>query len=238
MFVTVVIPVRDEAENLKQLLGELSQLARLEKSNDFEVIFIDDCSFDETVSILTNAPIDCPNLTIRVISLDKPSGQAMALRRGFQEASADFIIRMDGDCQDDPRDIQKFLKLAESGSDLVVGLREIRSHSRVLRFASQQFDAWATLLLGSPFHSSVASFVGFKSRLLTDIKWGKRTNRYLVLEMLQNRPRLPSEIFVSHRSRQGGKSKYKVGRKILEGSVSASLYLIGAFAGNRRNLKE
>lgn len=229
VLVSVIIPVRNEAENIHQLAAELGELALGHREYSFEVIFVDDASTDPTPEQLASLLRAETNFELRVIRLDRRVGQAIALRAGFEAARSDILIRMDGDCQDDPRDISKFLQAVRDGSDLVVGLREVRSHSRILRFASQQFDAWSTLLLDSPFHSSVASFACFRKRLLRGIRWGKRTNRFLVLELLRNSPAKPSEIFVSHRPRTRGISNYPVAGKIISGSLSAAGYLAIGF---------
>lgn len=220
---SIVIPVHNEAENLTQLIEELE--ASFGSRQDVEVIFIDDCSTDSTLERLQKISLATSLENFRVLTQCKRSGQSQALGRGFQESLGDFIIRMDGDLQDHPRDVKSIMEKLADGHDLVVGLRAIRSHRKLLRVQSMIFDTLCVLILDSPFHSSVASMVGFRAALIQSERMRKNSNRFLVLIALRNGAKNPAEIIVSHRPRTGGVSKYRLASKIISGGAGSLVFL-------------
>lgn len=225
---SVVIPLRDEQDSVFELVSRIVTVIE-EFNSSAEVIFIDDGSQDSTLSVLTSAVNErVTSAALRVIAVPRSIGQAKAIRLGITLSNYDFVIRMDGDLQDNPEDLPKFLHKLALGHDLVVGVREIRSHSRMERFGSAVFNAVAILLLDSPFHSSVGSFVAFRKSLLQEVPFSRQTNRWMVLIALLRGAQNPAEIFVSHSKRSHGQSKYPRVQKTLTASIGAAWFFVTA----------
>ena len=210
------------AELVARLSATLSQIPHV-----IEVLLIDDGSTDRTREYLSKAVANAAfRDKFRCLALAERVGQARALKQGIDAAEYSRVIRMDGDLQDHPEDIMKFVEQMAAGHDLVVGLRAARSHSRLERFQSSLFNTFAILLLDSPLHSSVGSFVAFEKELLANERFGTQTNRWMVLLALRNGCSNPTEIFVNHSPRNAGLSKYSPARKTITASYGALLFLL------------
>src|SRR3989338_7788105 len=119
---SIVIPVYNEEQNIKPLVEEILSVMK-KGSIDWEIIFVDDGSSDNTWKniqreILTNSKI-------RAISFQSNFGKAAALDAGFRQAKGDLVVTMDGDLQDDPNEIPNFVKKIQD-HDLVVGWKKVR----------------------------------------------------------------------------------------------------------------
>src|SRR5262249_37713112 len=115
--VSVVVPLYNEEENVPILQSELtSALAGL----NYEIIFVDDGSSDQTVERIA------PSAGVRVLRLEKTGEKSAALYAGLLEAGGGTVVLIDGDLQNDPADIPKLLKEIERGADLVCGYRSQR----------------------------------------------------------------------------------------------------------------
>ena len=129
--VSVVIPAYNEEGNVQQLHeGLLRELAILGES--FEIIYIDDGSTDRTLANLSNLP----HATIIVFS--RNFGKSQALQAGFDVALGDYIITLDGDLQDDPREIPNLMARARDGADLVCGWKQNRLDPTGKRFMGRR----------------------------------------------------------------------------------------------------
>ena len=223
VYLSIIIPCHNEEVSLPILGKELEKVLIKNLKDNWEVILVDDASTDDTYKIMKQYE---KNKLFRIIHFDKREGQTGAFRVAFNIAKGEYIIRMDGDLQDDPKDIPKFLEKLKQGSELVVGLRECRKHSKILRLASGIFDLVAILLLNSPFHSSSGSFVAFKAEFVKDIPFRKNDHRYLPLIVMKRGAKYISEIFVTHNERIGDKSKYPKFKKIILGGPEVLFFLI------------
>ena len=135
---SVVVPVYNESENVVKLVGEIA--AALAQA-DYEMIFVNDASSDDTLSVLTHLKKDYPML--RAISHRKNAGQSRAVRSGIIAAKGQYIATLDGDGQNDPADITAlFEQITRSDAPdslaLVGGRRAKRASSRSItgRFES------------------------------------------------------------------------------------------------------
>lgn len=210
---SIVIPVRDEEENLAPLLQEIgAALERLELPH--EVIFVDDGSSDGTWKVIAELHREAP-AAVRGLRFRENCGKAAALAAGFAECRADTIITMDGDGQDDPAEIPRFLAALE-GADLVSGWKR-RRH-----------DPWHKVIPSRLFNRVVAATTGVR---LHDVNCGFKAYRRPVTEHLPLRGGLyrfipvfahhqgyrVTEIEVAHRPRVHGRSKYGW-RRLLQGA--------------------
>jgi dolichol-phosphate mannosyltransferase len=141
---SVVVPVRNEAENILPLIEEIH--AALEGRWDFEVIYVDDGSTDATPARLAEAKARFPRL--RVLRHAASCGQSTAIWTGANAAKGDWIITLDGDGQNDPADVPALVKMAfdaegQSGKrvDLVTGIRRKRQDNWLRRVSSKSANA-------------------------------------------------------------------------------------------------
>lgn len=223
VYLSIVIPCRNEETSLPILCQKLEKVLIENLKDNWEVILVDDASTDNSYEIMKQYQ---KNSLFRIIHFDKRKGQTGAFKAAFDIARGEYIIRMDGDLQDDPKDIPKFLEKLKEGSELTLGLRECRKHSKILRLASGIFDLAAILLFDSPLHSSSASFVAFKSEFVKNIPFRKNDHRYLPLIAMKRGAKNVSEIFVTHNERIGDKSKYPKFKKIILGGPELLFFLI------------
>ena len=214
--ISVVIPVYNEEKNVKRLFDELLfSMNRLAKK--FEIIFVDDGSTDQTMVELKKL---CP---ARIISFVKNSGQTAAFNAGFQAAKGDIIATIDGDLENDPRDMEKLLEKLDEGFDIVSGWRKNRWKDKILtrRIPSWIANRLISFVTGVKLHDHGCSLKVYRGRVLKGVSLGGDMHRMLAAYIASRGARIV-EVAVSYRSRQYGKSKYGLSRtfKVLLDIVS------------------
>src|SRR3978361_1966513 len=117
-FLSVVVPIYNEAGNVKELAERL-QRTLTELNRPFEIIMVNDGSADNSWNIILELAANYPSL--KAIDLAGNFGQTIALRAGFEAATGEIIIAMDGDLQHSPEDIPRFIKLMDEGYEMVGG---------------------------------------------------------------------------------------------------------------------
>ena len=147
LLLSVVIPIFNERDNVTSLVEEIH--TALVGVCDYEVIFIDDASTDDSSAILTELKGSFP--FIRTVTHNKRSGQSAGLRTGVLAAKGSLIVTLDGDGQNDPADIPKLLERHKSLSDseflMVTGHRVNRKDTWAKRKASKTANAIRRILL-------------------------------------------------------------------------------------------
>jgi len=131
--VSIVIPLFNEEESLRPLSSEITTVCT-EKHIEFEVIFIDDGSTDNSLKIIRE--ICRTDMRFKFVSFQKNYGKAAALQVGFAKVSGGYVITMDADLQDDPREIPNLLKKLNEGFDLVSGWKKVRHDPFIKRHSS------------------------------------------------------------------------------------------------------
>jgi glycosyltransferase involved in cell wall biosynthesis len=209
--VSIVIPLFNEAENLKLLWTQLrDSLENWEKS--YELVFVDDGSTDGSLDLLKKLQAHDDRLT--VISFRRNFGQTAAFSAGFDFARGDVIVTMDGDLQNDPADIPRLLAKIDEGYDVVSGWRVNRQDKYWnRRLPSQIANRLISKLTGVALHDYGCSLKAYRREVVQNIKLYGEMHRFI--------PALASwmgiqvaEIPVNHRARQFGSSKYGIGRTI------------------------
>ena len=225
--ISFVIPVFDEEENISPLAGEiLTEAGKL--GLPFEILFIDDCSRDKTLSAIKELAQTAPE--VRYISFAENRGQSAALSAGFQEASGDTIITMDGDLQNDPADIP--LMLARYGEyDMVTGWRHCRQDTFFKKIGSLIGNTFRNRMTGETIRDTGCSLKVMRASMAKRIKMFRGMHRFLPTLMRLEGARV-IEVKVNHRMRIHGKSKYTNLKRGIEGfhDVLAVRWMI------RRNL--
>jgi len=206
---SVVVPVFNEAENLELLCREVHTVldgARI----DFELVFADDGSTDDTPRVLDRLAAEYPR--VRVVTLRRNSGQTAALSAAFDRARGRIFIPMDGDLQNDPADIPRLLEKLKEGYDVVSGWRRNRKDPlmsrRVPSRIANRLVAW---LSGMPLHDFGCTLKAYRREVLEGVRLYGEMHRFVPIYAAWQGARV-AEIEVNHRPRQRGRSKYGIGR--------------------------
>lgn len=202
---SVVVPSYNEEESLwafyKELIKALEDL-----KIPYEIIFVDDGSGDKTLEILRNFTQKDKN--IRVFSFRKNRGKAEALTYGFQKAKGDYIVTLDADLQDKPKEISKLLKKAkEGGWDVVCGWRKDRKDSLKKIISSKLFNGFASMFWGLKLHDYNCGLKLYSKEAAKSLNLYGGMHRFIPLLAYEQGFSI-TEAAVEHDERRYGKSKY------------------------------
>jgi glycosyltransferase involved in cell wall biosynthesis len=238
--VSVVVPVKDERENVGELCARVADVLRGEALR-FELIFVDDGSTDGSWGAILElcAAFD----EARAVRQRRNFGKAAALATGFAFARGAVIVTMDGDLQDDPGEIPRFLTALRAGHDVVSGWKRVRHDPLSKRLPSRLFNAVTRRVSGVPLHDFNCGFKAYTrqaARALAPFIYGEM-HRYLPVLLAAQGFRI-GEIEVEHHARRFGRSKYGA-RRMLAGACDVltvvlitrfrerPLHVFGALAG-------
>jgi glycosyltransferase involved in cell wall biosynthesis len=203
--VSVLVPVLDEADTVEELAARVAAvLDRLGRS--FEIVFIDDGSGDGTPERVRAARERDPR--VRLVRLRRNFGKAAALTAGFDHSRGAILVTMDGDLQDDPEEIPRFLDTLErNGLDLVSGWKRQRRDPAGKRIPSRLFN-WVTRRLAQvDLHDFNCGFKAYRREVLGEIAVYGELHRYIPV-LASRRGFAVGEIEVQHHPRLHGVSKY------------------------------
>ncbi len=203
-YLSVVIPVHNEQDDVAELTALLE--AVLDRSH--EVIFVDDGSTDATWERLR--ALHAPG-RVRLFRFRRNFGKTAALRAGFAAARGRIVVTIDGDLQDDPREIPRFLEKLEAGSDLVVGWKKQRHDPVNKVIASRIFNYAAAKVTGLKLHDINCGFKAFRREVLGPLRLHGEMHRFIPVLVAARGFRV-SEIEVVHHPRKHGRSKYGLER--------------------------
>lgn len=219
MDLSVVVPVCNEAENIRPLLEEIR--TALEGRLDHEVIYVDDGSRDETLTELRDCRYEFPRL--RVLVHATGCGQSTAIRSGVKAARAPWIATLDGDGQNDPADIPNLYALvhktdADPALWLVAGWRKTRRDSGIKRFSSRVANGVRRRLLGDDTPDTGCGLKLFRRDVFLDLPYFDHMHRFLPALVQRAGGRVVS-VTVNHRPRSRGHSNYGVFDRLWVGIV-------------------
>jgi glycosyltransferase involved in cell wall biosynthesis len=211
MRVSIVVPLHNEAMNAEPLYRELRAFADEEK-RVAEMIFVDDGSTDDTYEQLVRASAGDPRVT--VLRLRRNFGQTAALSAGFDIATGDVICPMDGDLQNDPREIPLLLAKIDEGYDVVSGWRKDRKD----KWLTRRVPSWAANKLISKItnvrlHDYGCALKAYRREVLRGLRLYGEMHRFIPALCAWMGIRV-AEVPVRHRARVAGKSKYGLERVI------------------------
>jgi glycosyltransferase involved in cell wall biosynthesis len=209
---SIVIPIRNERDNLQPLTDELRAVIG-NYPGGVEVLLVDDASDDGSAE--TIAELARRHAEIRPLTLTRHSGQTAAFDAGFKAARGRVVVTMDGDLQNDPRDIPRLIEMLES-HDVAVGCRRERHDPWRKRVASRVANAVRNRLTRESIVDTGCSLKAFRREALRDLKLYEGMHRFLPTLLAMDGFRVV-QVPVSHRPRVAGRSKYGLGRRAVTG---------------------
>ena len=210
MDLSMVIPVKDENENLPDLMKEIA--AAMEPTGfEYEVLVIDDGSRDNTWEVVENLSKDFP--FVRAYRFQFNCGKAAALAYGFSKVKGRYVATLDGDLQDDPLEIPKMIDILEKGYDLVSGWKVRRLDPWHKTMPSKLFNLTVSIVCGQRLHDFNCGIKAYRSCVVKFIQLYGDYHRFIPVMAKWQGFRI-TEMPVAHRARVHGVSKYGVSRLV------------------------
>ncbi len=214
---SVVIPIHNEEDSVVALCRALKKVFSGIPAA-YEIIFVDDASTDRSVERLRTTGSETRGMMI--VRLADRRGLATALQAGFDRASGERIVTLDGDLQNDPADIPKLIQKMEEGFDVVCGWRKKRSDPILKKISSKIANYFRRILMKEKIHDVGCTLKIFKKEVLKSLRLSGALHRFLSLLVVRQGWRI-AEVPVSHHPRKFGSSKFGIGRRLVEGLVDA-----------------
>jgi len=232
MKLSFVIPVFNEQDSLEQLYTEI--INNINKY-EYEIIFIDDGSNDDSYKILQK--LSDNDKHVKLIKFRKNFGKSAGLNVGFEAATGDIVFTMDADLQDDPGEIDQFIKKLEEGYDMVTGWKVKRLDPISKTWPSKIFNKVTSNTFNLKLHDYNCGYKAYRKDVIEEIDIYGEMHRYIPALASSLGFRI-AEIPVHHRKREFGKTKYGSERylrgfldlltvKLVTGYIHSPLYLFG-----------
>lgn len=210
--ISIVVPVKDEQETIGALVEAIhdvfnSSLQHVGQLN--EIIIVDDGSGDRTWSAIEKAVDEWSSVV--GVRLRRNFGKAAALQEGILHSTGGVIITMDGDMQDDPAEIPRFLEAMERGFDLVSGWKQVRHDPLGKTLPSKLFNWVTAAVTGIRIHDFNCGFKAYDRRVFDHVILYGELHRF-VPALAHSEGYRVAEIAVTHHPRRFGRSKYGLKR--------------------------
>lgn len=207
---SIVVPAHNEALTVRPLYEAVRSV--LEALGKWELILVDDGSTDDTYQEMRK--IREGDSRVKLIQFRRRFGQTAAWSAGFDYARGDYVIVMDADMQNDPRDIPAMLdKMRTEGWDVISGWRRDRQDNGVLKLGSKVGNAVHRWVTGEKIHDHGCSLKIYRKEALADLELYGEMHRYITALLSWKGFRV-GEAVVRHHSRKHGKTKYSVKKKL------------------------
>jgi len=216
--ISIVVPLFNEEDNVRPLCQAVREALR-EWDRDWELILVDDGSTDRTLELGSDEAHG--DRRVRMLRIKRNSGQTQAMAAGFARARGEIIVSMDGDLQNDPRDIPLVVSRIDRGYDVVCGWRKDRQDAWLSRTLpskiANRLIAWVT---GIPIHDNGCSLKAYRASVIRSIRLYSEMHRFLPAMSSMTGARI-DEVVVRHHPRIHGESKYGIMRtfKVLNDMV-------------------
>lgn len=201
---SIVVPVRDEQDTVQELAARIAGVVK----DDYELIFIDDGSTDDTWERLVE--LHQPD-RVRLLRFGGNSGKTAALMAGFGIVRGETIVTLDGDLQDDPAEIPRFVAKLGEGYDLVTGWKKRRHDPMTKVISSRLFNFAVRLATGLRLHDINCGFKAMRGEAARSLRIHGELHRFIPVLVAAQGFRV-TEIEVTHHPRRHGRSKYGIER--------------------------
>jgi glycosyltransferase involved in cell wall biosynthesis len=207
--ISVILPVYNEGEIVKKVYEEI-KVALDHYKNDYEIIFVNDGSGDDSGDVLDS--LAAADGRAKIIHFRRNFGQTAALMAGIRHASGSILVPMDADGQNDPADIPRLVEMLEEGYDVVSGWRRDRKDRALSRrLPSQLANRLISGITGVQLHDYGCTLKAYRSDVLDRVNLYGEMHRFIPVHASWNGARV-TELAVNHRPRTTGRSKYGIDR--------------------------
>lgn len=205
---SVVVPLFNEQDSLQPLSAEIRKVC-IANNFDFEVIFVDDGSTDNSLKVIKD--ICRGDRRFKYVSFQKNYGKSAALNIGFKKASGTVVVTMDADLQDDPGEIPNLILKLNDGFDMVSGWKKKRYDPFIKKHSSKFFNAVTRWFSGVKIHDFNCGLKIYKKNVLDQIRVYGELHRYI--PVLANWKGFSvAELVVTHHPRKFGYTKFGISR--------------------------
>ncbi|HTO17353.1 MAG TPA: glycosyltransferase family 2 protein [Edaphocola sp.] len=204
---TVIVPLLNEEESLPELAAWIDKVAK-EQRLQYEIIFVDDGSTDNSWSVIKDLSIANPN--IRGIKFQRNYGKSAALNEAFQEALGAVVITMDADLQDSPDEIPELIQMInEDGFDLVSGWKKKRYDNKLTKnLPSKLFNGVTSKISGIHLHDFNCGLKAYRNKVVKHVEVYGEMHRYIPVLAKNAGFNKIGEKVVQHQARKYGTSKF------------------------------
>ena len=233
--ISIVVPIFNEEDNILKLSESITK--NLSEIN-YEVLFINDGSTDnseENILIITKKYSN-----FKLINLRRNYGQTAAMQAGFDHSSGEIIIPMDGDLQNDPKDIPMLIDKINEGYDVVSGWRKTRLDKKYTRILPSKIaNMLISKISGIHLHDYGCTLKAYRKEILDEIKLYGEMHRFIPIYASWEGAKV-TEVAVHHHPRTAGKTKYGLSRiprvildllviRFFDKSLDRPIHLFGQF---------
>ncbi|GAB4153456.1 MAG: glycosyltransferase family 2 protein [Planctomycetota bacterium] len=212
---SLVVPIYEERDNVPALLSEVRDV--LGPHGPFEAILVDDGSADGSFDAMRAWKAENGASWLRILRLERNSGQSAAVHAGACAARSRIVATLDGDMQNDPRDIPAMLDRVERGDcDAVFGVRHERMDSFVRRASSRIGNAVRNWITGDSIRDAACGIKVVRRDLFLACPRFHGMHRFMATLVRHQGGRV-LEVEVNHRPRAAGRAKYGIGNRALRG---------------------
>ncbi len=206
---SIVVPIYNEEESLPFLVNQLLEVLQ-PMEETFELVLVNDGSSDNSAEVIRKLSFEIPELV--GVLLRKNYGQTAAMAAGFDISSGEIVVTLDGDLQNDPKDIPLLVNKIRDGFDLVSGWRYRRQDAAISRkLPSKIANRLIGKVTGVRLNDYGCSLKAYRKEVLTDMRLYGELHRFLPVLANIEGARI-TEVKVNHRARQFGSSKYGIDR--------------------------
>jgi glycosyltransferase involved in cell wall biosynthesis len=203
---SIIIPVRNERGSIESLHFSIKEVMK-SMDKTYEIIFVNDASEDDSLQLLQDIVKD--NKELVIVDLQKHSGQSTAMQRGFDIAKGEYIVTMDGDMQNDPKDIVKLFNKIQEGYDVVCGWRYDRQDAWFKKLQSKVGNLIRKLFTKETIHDVGCTLRIFKREVLEKVRLSGGLHRFFTF-LVRKAGYSIAEVKVKHHHRKHGKTKYSI----------------------------
>src|SRR5216683_2228590 len=206
--ISIVIPIYNEKESLEVLRDEIDAVGR-QANLELEILFVDDGSTDGSWEVIRQ--LSEKDQRVRGIRFRRNFGKAAALSAGFREIRGNPVVTLDGDLQDNPKEIPRLLAAMDQGVDVVSGWKRVRRDPWHKVGPSRVFNLLVSWLTGVWLHDHNCGMKCYRTPIFKEVRLYGELHRFIPV-LAAARGYKVGEIEIDHRPRRFGHSKYGVHR--------------------------
>ncbi|HEX2526198.1 MAG TPA: glycosyltransferase family 2 protein [Geminicoccus sp.] len=201
----VIVPIMNEVGTIEQLAERILAVCREHALNLREILFVDDGSTDGSWKVI--GELAERHEQVRGLRLRRNFGKALALDTGIRSCTAAVIVTMDGDLQDDPAELPKFMAEIAAGMDVVSGWKQVRHDPSHKTLPSKLFNFITAKVSGVPLHDFNCGFKAYRREVFEDMRLYGELHRFVPM-LAHGQGFVVGELVVTHHPRRHGRSKY------------------------------